>query len=118
MSTAARKEAILELTWDRVDFRQGTIDFNRSEKQSILGTSHIKGRAMVDMNETIDEALAEAYEYRDRDCPYVIEWKGKMVQDPKNAIGATFRRAGIVSEYMGRPRAAAHFSVAPVGLEN
>lgn len=101
MSTGARKEAILELQWDRVDFVNGTIDFNRDGPRSILDTSHLKGRAIVDMSPELRETLLEAWEWRVTGCNYVVEWRGQRVHDPKEAIKTVFMRAGLGRRYMG-----------------
>lgn len=101
MSTGARKEAILELEWDRVDFANGTIDFNRDGAKSILDTSHLKGRAIVDMSTELRETLLEAWEWRAKCCSYVVEWRGQRVHDPKEAIRTVFQRAGLGRRFMG-----------------
>lgn len=107
MSTGARKEAILELEWDRVDFEYNTVDFNRKAARSILDTSHIKGRAIVDMSVELRETLLEAHEWRPKNCSHVIEWRGKRIIDPREAIKTVFRRAGLDRRYLG-PHALRH----------
>jgi len=52
-TTAARIGAVLDLTWDRVDFERGQVNLRLTE-------SHRKGRAIVPMNGTLRAALAEA----------------------------------------------------------
>lgn len=101
MSTGARKEAILELEWSRVYFDTRIIDFNRGEQKSILDTSHEKGRAVVDMSDALYETLLEAWEWRDKKCAYVIEYRGDRVLDVKRAIQSALRRAGIYRRFMG-----------------
>lgn len=54
LGTAGRKGAILELTWDRVDFRRHTIDLRAQ------GSGPRKGRALVPMNPMLLDALTEA----------------------------------------------------------
>lgn len=99
LATAARKEAILDLTWDRVNFPKGFIDYRLPDTRSILDASHQKGRAKVDMGEEVREALAYAQEYAASD--YVIEWNGKRVGDVKKAVKKVFVRAGFTKRFMG-----------------
>jgi len=101
MATGARKEAILELEWDRVDFDKRTIDFRRAGERSILDTSHLKGRAVVDMPIELYETLKDAWEWRRSGCNYVVEFRGQRVKDPKEAIRTVFQRAGLGRRYMG-----------------
>jgi integrase len=88
IATAARVTAILELTWDRVDFKR---------KQIILRdpTDKVrrKGRATVPMNDTIIAALRDAQDGAMTD--HVIEWAGKPVSSLKRGIGTAARTAGI-----------------------
>lgn len=67
--TAARKEAILSLTWDAIDFKRRVIRFGRG-----VGN---KGRASVPMGDKLNSALKRAYEHRTSE--YVIEWAGDRV---------------------------------------
>ncbi len=100
ISTGARLSAILELTWDRVDLAKRTIDFRVNRDQDdILDTSGQKGRAKVDMNNTLFEALTFAKRYRR--CGHVIEWNGKPVRSVKTALKGAFRRAGVTEKFFG-----------------
>jgi integrase len=64
--TMARPTAILELTWDRVDFERKQIDLNpRGRRQTK------KRRPVVALNDEAMEALQAAYEARQSE--YVIE---------------------------------------------
>ncbi len=82
---SARLSAILQLTWDHVDFNKRTIDFRINRDQDdILDTSGQKGRAKVDMNKTLFDALDFAKRYRR--CDHVIEWNGKPVKSVKTAL--------------------------------
>jgi integrase len=56
LATMARPTAILELTWDRVDFERGTVDLNPSGRRQTR-----KRRPVVPLNEDALEALREAY---------------------------------------------------------
>lgn len=100
ISTGARLSAILELTWDRVDFTRRTIDFRINRDQDdILDTSGKKGRAKVDMNDLLTEALTFAIRYRR--CEHVIEWNGKPVKSVKTALKGALRRAGVTEKFFG-----------------
>lgn len=84
LETAARKEAILELTWDRVDFEMGTIDFNVPGRKLTK-----KRRANVPMSKALRSMLERAYRERE----------GDLVMDNKAEIWATVQsiviRAGL-----------------------
>jgi len=91
LATAGRAGAILELTWDRVDFRRGLVK---------LGTAPAgqrrKGRATVPMNARLRAALEGALEVstgtaEDR----VVEWAGRPVKSVKRAFAAACARAGL-----------------------
>lgn len=59
LETAARKQAILDLTWDRVDFGTGMIDFE------VPGDEHTsKRRVSVPMSERLDAVLTMASTWR------------------------------------------------------
>ena len=88
ISTAARMQAILGLTWLRVDFKRGLINLH---DPSLPRTN--KGRAIVPMNDTARAALLEAQ--RGAVSPFVIEWAGKRVGSIKRGMGAALTRAGI-----------------------
>lgn len=88
LGTAGRRNALLDLTWDRVDFERGTIDlYDPSQARTA------KGRAAVPMNAMLRAALLEAKE--GALTPYVIEWAGKKVGSIKRAFVATASAAGI-----------------------
>ena len=93
LCTAARRGAILELEWSRVDFGRGTIDFNRGEKRGILDSGFQKGRTVTPMNALLRVALEEAK--AGARTPYVIEWNGQRVADVKTGFHAAVRRAGL-----------------------
>lgn len=79
-ATAGRASAILELTWDRVDFQKGQIRLSD-------GATGRKGRATVPMTQSLRTALEDAYKARTTN--HVIEWGGK----PVRSIAKAFRRA-------------------------
>lgn len=83
--TAARKSALLELTWNKIDFERGQI---------ILGTGESnKRRATVPMNRTAEQTLEEAYKGRLSDN--VIEYNGNPVKDIKTSFASTVKRSGL-----------------------
>lgn len=100
LATGARMQAILDLTWDRVDLDRGVINFRTARSTSILDTSHQKGRAIVDIGEELLVWLRKHKEFAGK-RPYVIEYRGKKVGSPKKAVRAVFRRAGIEGKYIG-----------------
>jgi integrase len=89
LATAARQSALLELTWDRVDFarRRITLSLGDSKDQDR------KRRATVPMNR-------RAYLYlrvlqASATCPHVIEWGGHRVLSVKKGFAAACERAGL-----------------------
>ncbi len=103
LNTAARSEAICELSWDErhVDFKRRIIRFDRLEERSILDTGHEKGRAIVDMTDALHDMLKDAYEWRTVKVNRVIEWNKKPVKKVKRGVKSVFVRAGITRLYMG-----------------
>jgi integrase len=101
ISTAGRREALLTLTWDRVDFARGLIFLGSPDRQRSL-----KGRATVPMTDTLREALATARDSALTD--HVIEWAGRPVKSVRTGLGEAARRAGVsgVSPHVFRHSAA------------
>ncbi|XWN29796.1 MAG: site-specific integrase [Devosia sp.] len=85
VGTGARSAAILDLTWDRVDFFRGQI------KLATPGHERRKGRATVPMNDELRAALSEAF--AGRTCDHVIEHGGQRVKSIKTGYNAAVRRA-------------------------
>lgn len=88
LTTGARAGAILDLTWDRVDFAHGTIDFRPSGRNQTN-----KRRTEVPMNPIAISALEEAFPARLTDN--VIEYGGKPVASVKKALERLSERTGI-----------------------
>jgi integrase len=88
LTTAGRAGAILDLTWDRVDFERRRIALHNPERSRTR-----KGRATVPINDTAFEALKAAKAHALSD--HVIEWGGKPVKSVKKGIAATAARAGV-----------------------
>ncbi len=70
--TGARKGSILALTWDRVNFATGMIDFQEPGRRITA-----KRRAIVPMNNSLRTVLEEAYTRRD--CGHVVSFAGRPV---------------------------------------
>lgn len=98
-ATAGRASALLELTWDRVDFERGQIRLSTGEGRK-------KGRATVGMTNTLRAALDDAWKVRT--CQHVIEWGGQPIKNIAKAFGRACERAGIegVSPHILRHSAA------------
>jgi integrase len=102
LATAGRVSAILELTWDRVDFERGTIDLRTNE------TGPRKGRAIVPMNSGLRAALSAAEGAAMTDN--VIEWAGEPIKRLRTGFTAAAKAAGIkgVTPHVLRHTAAVH----------
>lgn len=88
LATGARAGAITDLTWDRVDFQHGTIDYRPAGREQTN-----KRRTVVPMNTRAREALTEAYAARLTD--HVIEYGGKPVASLKKALERLAADTGI-----------------------
>ncbi len=86
LATAGRKSALLELTWDRVDFDRGIISLGKGERRA-------KGRATVPMTETLRTALKSAKEASVSE--YVIEYGGKPIKNVAKGFREACKRAGL-----------------------
>lgn len=93
LTTAARHAALVELTWDRVDFEAGTIDLEKPEEIDPMSKASRKGRALVPMNNLARAALSEAKAGALTD--HVIEWNTMPVRSVKKGFQAAVRRAGL-----------------------
>lgn len=88
LHTMARPSAILDLTWDRVDFMRRQIDFRPPGRAQ---TS--KRRVVVPMSDELLDALQAAY--KARTCEYVIERGGQKVGSVKKAFQAASQRSNV-----------------------
>jgi integrase len=94
--TMARPTAILELTWDRVDFARNLIDLNPHGRKQTK-----KRRPIVKMNDALRDEMVKAYEARQISC--VVERGAKPIKNIKKAFQAASDRCGIhVTPYMLR----------------
>lgn len=131
--TAARRNAILDLTWDRVDFEHRRVDYRRPGRNS--GN---KRRAVVPLNPVALAALQEARKaatgaIRRRKSneaitqedveaevgrAYVIEYHGRPVSSVRTGFAEACDRAGITecSPHILRHTAATHMVMARVPL--
>lgn len=92
-ATAARHTAILDLTWDRVDFVAGLIEFDLDAKPDPMSRSWSKGRARVPMNRAVRAALELAY--RGRQSDHVVEHGGRRLKTVRAGFARAVKRAGI-----------------------
>lgn len=100
VSTGARSNAILDLTWDRVDFTRRLIDLRNTERYETA-----KGRAVVPITDSAYKYLSEAR--KGAQTRYVIEYAGSPVKHIRYAMERISERAGIkVTAHMFRHSAA------------
>jgi len=111
LATAGRVSAILELTWDRVDFERGIVNLRTTE-----GTTR-KGRAAVPMNAGLRAALARAEHGAMTD--YVVEWAGQPIKRLRTGFNAAVEAAGLmdVSPHVLRHTAAVHLAASGVPMQ-
>ena len=89
LTTAGRVRAILELTWNRVDFKRGLIYLGRQEE------ARRKGRAIVPLLDTARPYLDQALDAAKTD--HVIEYRDAPVKSIKHGFKRTVKRAGLVN---------------------
>lgn len=105
-ATGARKTAILQLTWDRVDFERRMIDFRVAKPKDILDAPESilvkrkqKGRSVVEFADVLGIALMEAKEAAR--STFVVEWNGRQVLNIKKGLAAAIERAGLKNRGAG-----------------
>ncbi|WP_170516244.1 tyrosine-type recombinase/integrase [Ruegeria atlantica] len=110
LSTAARVTAVLELTWDRVDFERRQINLR-------TGDGRRKGRAVVPMTESLYSALLNAQKVALSD--YVVEWAGGPMKSIKKGLKAAAVAAGLpdVSPHVLRHTAAVPMAEAGIPMD-
>jgi integrase len=89
LATGARQSALLELTWDRVDFARKRISLALGD----AGDESRKRRATVPMNKRALRYLRVLNEAKT--CNHVIEWGGHRVLSVKKGFKAACDRAGL-----------------------
>ena len=87
LTTGARVSAILDRTWDKIDFDRGIIDLRHTD-----GVTR-KGRAVLPMNRMARVALQTAYTARQTE--WVVEWNGRPVRSIRKGYGNALIRAGL-----------------------
>jgi integrase len=111
LGTGARMSAILDLTWDRVDWEHGTLDFNPAGRDITN-----KRRTIVPMNKRVRTALEEAH--KGALTEHVIEFAGGPIKSVKRALEAAARRSGLsFSAHTFRHSAAIWMAQADVPME-
>lgn len=87
LTTGARVSAILDRTWDKIDFERGIIDLRQTD-----GISR-KGRAVLPMNRMARTALQTAYSARQ--SQWVVEYNGQRVKSIRKGFSNALTRAGL-----------------------
>lgn len=110
LGTAGRVKAILELTWDRVDFDADQIDLRTD------ATGPRKGRAVVPMNAGLRDEMLFARQAALSD--YVVEYAGKPIASIRRGFSRTVERAGLkdVTPHVLRHTAAVHMAAGGVPM--
>lgn len=95
ITTGARHTAILDLTWDRVDWDNRTIAYDTLDRnvKDPMSKKWSKGRAMVPMSDLAYEALWHVYP--GRQCDHVIEHGGRRLKSIRTGFAAACERAGL-----------------------
>ncbi len=87
LTTGGRVSAILDRTWDKIDFDRGVIDLRLTD-----GVTR-KGRAVLPMNALARTALKTAYDARQTE--WVVEYNGGPIKSIRTGYAAALRRAGL-----------------------
>lgn len=93
LETAARKQAILDLTWDRVDFETGMIVFDMPGRKKTK-----KSRAVVPISRALRPVLERAFEER------LDKRHDGLVLDNKGSVWATVQRIAIEAGMGGKQK--------------
>jgi integrase len=111
LTTAARVGAVLDLTWNRIEFHREQI------RLALPESSTRKGRATVPINSTLMAALQEARAGARTD--HVVEWNGEPVASIKTGFNAAVKGAGLtgVSPHVLRHTAAVWMAEDGVDME-
>ncbi|PHS74295.1 MAG: hypothetical protein COB59_12235, partial [Rhodospirillaceae bacterium] len=88
MTTGHRAGAVLGLTWDRVNFEKGFLDFNDPDMPVTN-----KKRTTVPVGSGLLTALRDVQQFAQTD--YVIEYMGKPCKSIKKAFARSAARAGL-----------------------
>lgn len=93
LATGARHTAILDLTWDRVDFVKATIQYDEMLPPDPMSKSWRKGRATVPMGALARQALEHAFAARQ--TGHVIEHGGRRLKTVRQGFADAVKRAGL-----------------------
>ena len=85
LTTAARRQAIAELTWDRVDLKVGLVDYGPGRGR--------KRRAIVPITDRLVEALDQARGVATTE--YVVEFRARPAGNLKKSFAVACGRAGL-----------------------
>ena len=88
MTTGRRMRAILGLTWDRVDFDRGVLDFDDPGRRLTK-----KRRGAVPFGGALVAALQDARQLAV--TPYVVEYRGAQIDNIGQSFRAVARAAGL-----------------------
>lgn len=110
--TAGRPSSILDLTWDRVDFKRQKIKLDNPDRDRTA-----KGRATVPMADELAGPLEDAK--RGAQTAHVIEWGGEPIKSVKRGIVRAAKRAGLkdVSPYVLRHTAGVWMAEGGIPME-
>lgn len=86
--TGARTGAILDLTWDRVNFDTGLIDFRKPGR-----TPTKKRRVIIPMTRKLRRMMAHAKKHAR--TAHVISWAGEPVERVAKAVIANAKKGGV-----------------------
>lgn len=99
-ATGARHAAVLDLTWDRIDFDAGTIQYDEDLPRDPMSKAWRKGRATVPMNRLAREALSTAKTGKRTD--FVVEHGGKRLKSCSDGFFNAVERAARSVPSLGR----------------
>jgi integrase len=97
ITTAGRTAAILELTWDRINFDLGVVDLRLKQEINPLTKKARKQRAVVAMTEEARAALLEAK--AGAQTNHVVEWDGQRVLKIRKGFVAAVKRGSDVTPH-------------------
>lgn len=100
-STGGRHTAILDLTWDRIDFMAGTINLEVDLPPDPMTKRKRKGRANIVMSKLARPALEEAFAGRTK-SGFVVEHGGRRLKGVGEGFYNAVKRAGL-GEWVPHP---------------
>ena len=86
--TGWRREEILNLTWDKVDLKEGLVRIDPGE------TKNEEGRTVYIDGEVLEE-LKVLHRNRRLDCNYVFHWNCQPIRDFRGAWDSAYIKAGL-----------------------